>query len=478
MVPLQIFWLILRFKIPLMKRIALALLSLWSICSFAQVTIRITSIPANTPANATIYIAGDMNTWDPASAAHIMQPDGLGVRQIVIPEGTGTVGFKFTRGSWPTVEGNASGGFLPDRHFTFTGSPQTINLTILSWEDLSSSSSTAAANVQILSNSFSIPQLNTTRKIWLYLPPDYFTSTKTYPVLYMEDGQNLFDNATSFAGEWQVDETLNTLFTQGDYGAIVVGIDNGGGERLNEYSPWYNSSYNAGGDGDDYMLFLSQTLKPYIDANYRTRPQPQYNALIGSSMGALISVYGACAFPEQFEKVGVFSPAFWFSLNDLNNYILNTATGIGNLRLYFVAGQNESASMVSDMNTVKNNLISEGVATSNTFTLIDPAGTHSESFWRGKFGAAYQWLFAQTPMSVSENLKDSGVSVKQNAQGIILVSGLASPAIFEVVSVNGQVVQKIQLQNGTHQLTGLASGMYLLRASEVKGFQPVKTIIR
>lgn len=462
-----------------MKKNITLLLLLLSVCGFSQVTLRITSIPANTPANSTIYIAGDFNTWNPGSAAFIMQPDGLGAYQIVIPEGTGTVGYKFTRGAWSSVEGNASGGFLPNRSLTFTGSPQTINLTILSWEDISGSgsSSTAAANVQILNNTFAIPQLNTTRRIWLYLPPDYYTSTKTYPVLYMQDGQNLFDNATSFAGEWQVDETLNTLFSQGDYGAIVIGIDNGGGERLNEYSPWYNAGYNAGGDGDDYMLFVAQTLKPYVDANFRTKPQPQYNALIGSSMGALISTYGACAFPGQFEKVGVFSPAFWFSLSDLNNYILNTATGINNLRLYFVAGQNESASIVSDINTVRNNLISEGVSSANTFTLIDPAGTHSESFWRGKFGAAYQWLFAQTPLAVAENAT-ANISIRQNATGAILVSGIKSAATFELISSNGQKVKQLELTDGIHQLQGLSSGIYLLKARNIENFQPVKIIIR
>ncbi|MDV7392611.1 alpha/beta hydrolase-fold protein, partial [Arthrospira platensis SPKY1] len=167
-------------------------------------------------------------------------------------------------------EGNANGGFLPNRTFNFTGNPQTLNLSILTWEDLGGgSNSTAAANVQIMNNAFFMPQLNRSRRIWVYLPPDYNTSNKHYPVIYMKDGQNLFDQATSFSGEWQVDETLNTLFNQGDYGAIVVGIDNGGSERLNEYSPWVNAQY-GGGQGNAYMAFVAETLKPHIDANFRT----------------------------------------------------------------------------------------------------------------------------------------------------------------------------------------------------------------
>jgi len=452
----------------------LFLLSVW--VSFGQITIRITSIPSNTPANATIYIAGNFNSWNAGNADYIMQPDGLGARQIVIPEGTGTLLFKFTRGSWATVEGNASGGFLPDRSLTFTGMPQTINLTVQSWEDISGSgsSSTAAANVQVLNNSFFIPQLNTSRKVWLYLPPDYYTSAKTYPVLYMADGQNLFDNATSFAGEWHVDETLNTLFLQGDYGAIVAGVDNGGGARLDEYSPWYNTEYNAGGDGDAYMQFVAETLKPYIDSNFRTRPQAQYNALIGSSMGALISAYGVSKYPGTFEKAGIFSPAFWFSLSDLNNYIINDATGIGNLRLYFVAGQDESSTMVSNMNLVKNNLINKGVSSANTYTKIDSFGTHSESYWSGQFGAAYQWLFAQTALTKTENSLPAA-TIRQNAEGAILVTGLSQPTAFNVVSAVGQKVQTVVFENGVYRFSGLSSGVYLLQSDTMPA---MKIIIR
>ncbi|MGK4567083.1 alpha/beta hydrolase-fold protein [Flavobacterium sp. 3HN19-14] len=230
-------------------------LFLFPLITSAQVTIKVTSIPSNTPVGADVYIAGSINSWNPEDTSYILQPDGLGNRQIVIPEGSGTAEFKFTRGSWGTVEGNATGGYLPNRTFTFTGTPQTINLTIQSWEDTGGTgTSTAASNVQMLNSAFYMPQLDRNRRIWLYLPPDYNSTTKTYPVLYMQDGQNLFDNMTSFAGEWQVDETLNTLFANGDYGAIVVGIDNGGGERLNEYSPWINPNY-GGGDGDDYADF-------------------------------------------------------------------------------------------------------------------------------------------------------------------------------------------------------------------------------
>ncbi|PWA05082.1 alpha/beta hydrolase [Flavobacterium psychrotolerans] len=461
-----------------MKFISLSLTLLVYQFTICQVTINITSIPSNTPANAPIYLAGDINTWNPGDANYLLQSDGLGSWQIIIPEGKGTVNFKFTRGSWPTDEGNASGGFLPNRTFTFTGLPQTLNFTILSWEDISGSNSvsTAASNVQILNPTFFMPQLNKSRKIWLYLPPDYYTSTKTYPVLYMEDGQNLFDNATSFSGEWQIDETLNTLFNQGDYGAIVVGIDNGGSERLNEYSPWINTSYNAGGKGDEYIQFIAETLKPYIDSNFKTKTQPQFNALIGSSMGAFISVYGACEFPDKFEKVGVFSPAFWFALTDLNSYITNNSNIVNNLRLYFVAGQKETTSIVSDINSVESNLIAKGVINSNVFTKIDSYGTHTESYWRGEFKAAYQWLFAQTDLA-TDNFIKSDFDIKQIGNREVWVKGLLEETCFDLISMTGQSIKNIKLIDGKNQLPEyIASGLYLL-TSKKASIKPVKIFI-
>lgn len=450
-----------------MKKTILFIILIFSNIVFAQVTLKITSIPYNTPQNATIYLAGALNNWNPSSSAYIMQSDGLGAYLITIPEGVGTSEFKFTRGTWSSVEGNASGTYLPNRNFTFTGNPQTINLSILSWEDISGSgnSSTATSNVQIFSNSFFIPQLNRNRRVWIYLPPDYNDTTKTYPVLYMQDGQNLFDNATSFSGEWQIDETLNTLFSQGNYGAIVVGIDNGGAERLNEYSPWNNPIY-GGGQGDLYMQFVGETLKPYIDLNFRTKPQAQYNALIGSSMGALISTYGAIKYPNLFSKVGVFSPAFWFARTPLNNYISNTTNTISNIRMYFVAGQNEDSDMVPDLTIVKNTLILKGVTTSNLLTKIDSYGTHTETYWRGEFSAAYLWLFQNETLSNTEFVSNK-IQVFQSDDNHIEVSGLNTNNLVNLFTIDGKLISKLEIKNGQNTIDeSLPKGIYILKSKE------------
>jgi len=441
-----------------MKPYILCLLLVATSILDAQVTLKVTSIPTNTPAGSVIYAAGSFNGWNPAGTPLIA--DGNGNYSFTIPEGTGVVEYKFTRGSWATVEGNASGKFLPNRTFTFTGNPQTLQLTILTWEDTGAGNpSTAAANVHILSNSFFMPQLNRSRKIWIYLPPDYQTSAKRYPVIYMHDGQNLFDNTTSYAGEWQVDETLNRLFSEGDYGAIVVGIDNGGGDRINEYTPWVNSQY-GGGEGDKYLQFLVETLKPHIDNNYRTKPEPAFTAMIGSSLGALISVYGGVKYPTVFSKIGSFSPAYWIVSAELNSYIANSTVSLTGTHMYTVAGSNESATMVTEINKVRTNLQNKGII---SFEKLDSYGQHNENYWKGEFAAAYKWLVQNLPLS-TEELSGIKPGVRVSNKNNMYVQGISTNTEARLYDVSGKMVESLTLNDGWNMLkTELTIGSYILK---------------
>lgn len=118
----------------------------------------------------------------------------------------------------------------------------------------------------MLSDSFRVPQLGRTRRLSLYLPPGDATSGRPYPVLHLLDGQNVFDAGTRSAGEWGVDETLDSLARVGDPGAIAVAVDNGGAHRIDEYDPWRTPKY-GGGEGGAYVAFLAGTLKFYVDAH-------------------------------------------------------------------------------------------------------------------------------------------------------------------------------------------------------------------
>lgn len=258
-------------------------------------------------------------------------------------------------------------------------------------QNSSEKKSTAASNVSVIKQEFVIPNLNDiSHKIWVYLPPNYTTSSKKYPVIYMHDAQNLFDNATSYAGEWEVDETLNNLFEKTSKGFIVVGIENGGSERINEYTPWANEKY-GGGKGAIYIDFIVHKLKPYIDENYRTKPQQKYTGLIGSSLGGLISYYGGLNYPQVFGKIGALSTSFWFS-NDVIQFT-NENGKLKNVKLFLLVGGKEGGDTVNDTKKTENQLLEIGFNPKNLKTKINPEGEHNENFWKSEFLEIIQWLY-------------------------------------------------------------------------------------
>ncbi|MFL7840066.1 MAG: alpha/beta hydrolase [Candidatus Promineifilaceae bacterium] len=200
------------------------------------------------------------------------------------------------------------------------------------------------------------PALNNDRDILVYLPPSYCTSMseasgKRYPVLYMHDGQNLFDPATSFAGEWGVDEVLETLAYETGLEAIVVGIPNSGRGRLDEYSPFHDP-LRGGGKGNLYLSFIANRLKPLIDARFRTLPERKHTGLMGSSMGGLISLYGFFHREYIFGFAGVMSPALWFGQGAIYDYIQNAPFVPG--KIYLDVGTREEGGSMKALRSLAN----------------------------------------------------------------------------------------------------------------------------
>src|SRR5206468_3445667 len=156
----------------------------------------------------------------------------------------GVTEFKFTRGSWKKGEADKNGKPAQNRKI-IVSNDTTIHVEIENWADhfqQEERKSTASIHVHVLDSNFFMPQLNRHRRIWIYLPESYKQSKKRYPVIYMQDGQNIFDDATSFSGEWGVDDALDTLHKETKE-CIVVGIDNGGDKRMNEYCPYDMEKY-------------------------------------------------------------------------------------------------------------------------------------------------------------------------------------------------------------------------------------------
>ena len=441
--------------------------SLLSTVVGAQLTLDVTSIPVNTPADDVIYVAGNFNGWQPGEPAYALTDDGDGTWSIAFTPPVGTVEFKFTRGSWSTGEGNATGGFQPNHTVAYTGAPITESLPILSWEgEGGTGSSTAGTGVEVLEPDFFIPQLERERTIRIYTPPGYADGEDHYRVMYLHDGQNCFDLATSFAGEWEIDEALDALHDEGDPGCIVVAIDNGGEHRFDEYNPYLHPVY-GGGEGDAYVDFLVETLKPWVDEHYRTLPEREHTGIAGSSMGGLISQYAAFREPGVFSRVGVFSPAYW-TADPIFGFITDSEHP-DPMRVYTVVGELEGPAYVGDVVEMDAAMTASGLGTDEYLTSVHADGEHSEWYWAREFPDAYQWLWAGTaevdaPIHATGNFSLAFSSDSQQVR-IIPAPGFdpGEVARMELLDVDGRMVFRAEGWTDRMPVSGYMPGLRIVR---------------
>lgn len=334
-----------------------------------------------------IYLAGNFNGWNPKDERARFSTDQKGNYFLSLALPAGMYEYKITRGSWDKVECKKGGENIGNR-FLKLESDSTITIEIEAWQDQSAvkaKKSTASSNVHILTTSFYIPKLKRTRRVWVYLPADYATSKQRYPVLYMHDGQNVFEDTTAYTGEWGVDEFLDTSKTKK---CIVVAIDHGGDKRLNEYSPYDMERYGTG-EGKLYVDFLVKKLKKYIDRKFRTQRGRESTFVAGSSMGGLISLYALLKYPGKFGGAGIFSPAFWVAPRIYDEIRLKGSKIKG--KLFFYAGKKEGETMVPFMIKAFGELAA--VSHSQLESVIRDEGKHNEATWRKEFPLFYEWIF-------------------------------------------------------------------------------------
>ena len=235
------------------------------------------------------------------------------------------------------------------------------------------------------------PQLRNRRTIDVYLPESYGEGRRRYPAVYMQDGQNLSDPSTAFAGNtWSLEDGLAWLAERG-IEPIVVGIHNTE-QRLAEYSPFRDVKH-GGGDGDRYARFLIDTLKPRIDGAFRTRKDRDSTVIAGSSMGGLISLYAFFRRPSPFGRAAVISPSVWFGGKEILHFVERARTTRG--RLYVDVGTAEGAETLSNARALNRLLRRKGYR-KDTLAYHEATGAkHQESDWAWRLPQALEFLLQE-----------------------------------------------------------------------------------
>ena len=347
----------------------------------------VVTVPPGSPAWEPLYLAGGgaaLGDW--AAAGVPLEPcaDGTVRARLEFPDGA-EVRFLVTRGTWRTAESDGTGrGRSPRELVARAGT--VAEVAVAGW-------GRDSVHYHPDIRSAWLPHART---VTVFLPPGYDPDgPRRYPVLWMHDGQNLFDAGTSFAGvPWAADETAEREARRGAAApVIVVGVGNSP-DRLREYGP------RPAGDGDDlsvgYGRFLVEELKPWVDATYRTAPGPDATGVAGSSMGGLISLELARRYPEVFGRCAALSPSLWWD----RELFLREAGWPAGCRVWLDTGEDEGMSRAGRLANVTRTrrlarLFSEaGLRDGRDFAYREvPGGTHNEASWGARFGEVLRFLF-------------------------------------------------------------------------------------
>ncbi|MEM9558733.1 MAG: alpha/beta hydrolase-fold protein [Planctomycetota bacterium] len=406
---------------------ALVLLALLAPRAVAGDTVRLIAVDAsgtfdNTPQAdlPDLYIGSSINAWNP-SATRSTAKRKRGDRAewtFVLPRAFAerAVEFKFTLGSWETVETASDASNIPNRAVMFPASgqlpPESAGFAATPGAGTTPEASVPVGTLEIFT--VESEHLGAVRTIRVWLPEQYAAhdnAAARYPVLYMHDAQNLFDDTTSFAGEWGVDETIDTLSrpadTQADTQApipptIVVGIDNSGASRSHDYLPFPAGKRRPGmpgGGADAYATFLVDELIPLINTRYRTENAPQHTAIGGSSFGAVITLHTIMTRPGVFGAALVESPSLWVGDGKLIDAI-RQHQGPWPERMFIAMGTLEYANPEQDaalldlLDQAERALRAQGMGETRLKVVVEEGARHNELAWRSRLPGALRFLLA------------------------------------------------------------------------------------
>ncbi len=246
---------------------------------------------------------------------------------------------------------------------------------------------TASQNVHRVNDAF-VDDLNNKRNLQVFIPPGYYEDSITYPVIYMLDGESLFNDLTAGGYEWQVDEQIEKTIDTGGPPAIVIGIESNE-HRSKEYKP-----YRSGRDSEEeiygkaFARFIAHTLKPMIDSLYRTKTDPANTIIGGCSLGGLLAYYTLMEHEDIFGKALVFSPSFWVSEEIFS---IHQEKNISDKKLFLSVGSGEGNMVGLSSRCYKN--LKEAGMTKDQINYVKQRGKrHDHRTWRAAFKIAYPWI--------------------------------------------------------------------------------------
>jgi predicted alpha/beta superfamily hydrolase len=243
----------------------------------------------------------------------------------------------------------------------------------------------------LLAKGISIPSLRRRRKIWAFLPRDYFLNTeKHYPVIYFNDGQNIFEGwKAPFGKSWDVHLTMQKISQYTSNEHILIGIEHGKKYRKGEYLPFERSG-NFSFEGNAYSDFVANELKTYVDKNLRTLKDRVSNSIVGSSLGGLNALYTGFKHQDVFSSVGIMSPSLWAAPQ-----IFPLIHQIGKhypTKFYISAGSKEGSYSIAQINRLYETLKLAGYDNNDLKINIESNGKHDETLWEKEFSNFYQWV--------------------------------------------------------------------------------------
>ncbi len=339
-----------------------------------------------------IYISGNFNNWRTQDTHFEMEKIGTGLYHFKFDfdfEYPEKMLFKFTKGDWSDVEIDKYGNRTENRVCEQKNgvSKQHVDKWRKNWLPFKQN---YLPIVQLISDEFEIPQLNRKRKIWALLPHDYQATSENYPVMYLQDAQNLFNENAEF-GNWEIDKKLAVMSEYKIGKIIVIAIEHAEANRIKEFN--VGNTILGNGEGKKYIRFITDTLKPFIDKQFRTKSDREFTGIGGSSMGGLVSIFSGLMYPEVYGKLMIFSPSLWvvpkmdFSKIDYSEP--------DKTKIYLYAGGDESATMIDHVKKFKKNMTkNDSVDDKMKINLsINEQGKHNETFWSDEFPKAIEWLF-------------------------------------------------------------------------------------